>query len=138
MEDQFYKIYTDLYSQYIAASQIARPGVYTDGWIGIVTDALDRGIAQTELASRMRPDAMYFLLVNLNEMIAKPASRSQRARTEAPDLLQQSMQADVATIVSDAASRVSNRTGEIGGREIVESLARVYAKLRTVNWDIWG
>jgi hypothetical protein len=153
MRPVFYETYQELFDAYIFEAM-------TRGTRGVVEplrfdrdsarrvlsvrDAVEQGIGRAQVARRLRPDARYFLLVNFDEMVARPLTRApvqSRDIATDPELVE-FIADDVQTILQAAQKQVTppadQLTAEIGGGQVVKALGQVYDQLKTVKLDVWG
>ena len=161
MRREFYDAYQRLYDFYDIArpfgSEIEIPRSEFRRESGFrrlaVQNAVERGIAKSPAVGRLRPDALFFLLVNFDQMVARPlALVREGGRDIATDAeLAGLVENDVQTILREAAvipsasasgaeadRGVPARTDEITGGHVVAALATVYGRLETVVLNVWG
>jgi hypothetical protein len=142
MDERYYEIYDRLYRDYSYTSQIRNS-------FGLaITRIIDEQIEFLNLASRIRPDAKLFLLVNFTDVILAPLIIT---NVEDQSVLLESTTEDIKSILV-AASQVSSlrgRTNEITIEPIVENrkisshdvliaVQSIWSLLRTLRIEVWG
>jgi hypothetical protein len=135
MESQFYTIYDELYERY--RRRDGRPPVrgrrdYRS--LSLITRAIEVASADAGVTRRLRPDARYFLLTAIDQMIVAPLQHPESGHI-AEEVLIEDLTSDLQTILGRAAD--SSRD-EISGHDVVNALASSWEKLRTTGREIWG
>ena len=139
MRDEFYGVFRELEDAYLSPiTKRALPaGLRRPANIRLLR-AVRNSVSEAEQASdvQLRPDARYFLIVNLHQMVALPLSHPKVKRVDS-HMLQEHLTADVQTIL-DNVNREGLPQQEISGHAIVDSLSSVWSKLRTTRFEVWG
>lgn len=114
-----------------------------------IIEEADRELVAKEKL-RLRSDALYFLLLNLTEMVVRPIQmRIGEPPFAGPSAeLDSMLRADVNLLVSEAARRHMERQQslgrvrppdrEISGHSVVEALAANWTHLKLNSYRIWG
>ena len=99
-------------------------------------EAIDGAAADMHVSDQLRPDARHFLLVNLYEMVLKPAAAEPMAP---PVELRGMMRADARSILAEARAEPNiSEDGEISSGAVLRSTARLWPNLRINDLHIWG
>lgn len=147
MERSYYRIYRKLYEEY--------PSHYRDEFFPpdgrfrrhLVWMAVERGLDRSPFADRVRPDAKFALLVNFDELIARPhfiRLREEPGRIEdAPEGLLRLIEQDTVKILTNAAEVRDERSlirerEEVTGGDIFRAIGKIYDELKTTALDQWG
>jgi len=146
MRKEFYGVYKDLYEIY--ARYYSMPEEWfpfiREPWLRLadirsvrwVTESIEQAISDLNLADRLRPDARYFLLVNLHQMVALPL-----IHPKVKDLdfgqLEADLKSDARTILS-AAIETSEGGQEITASGLLKVISSQWDKLRVTAWEVWG
>lgn len=80
----------------------------------------------------LRPDAGYLLLLNFSAVVIQPAELAQRVPVVA---FRQDVRNDIRLVVQEAA-RISNEM-EISGHQVINALPSVWAKMKTMAYNVW-
>jgi hypothetical protein len=139
MHPEYYDVYRDLLDTYrVAARRFvlpAAPGfIHPRVQVETVIEAVDAAASELALADRLRPDARYFLVINLYQMIALPFEHPD-APTRPHDIVRE-LRADAKAILGEA--RGDAGTGEVTGHDVASAVPKVWQQLRTAKWELWG
>jgi hypothetical protein len=99
----------------------------------MVQRAIAEGVERSEARERIRPDARLALLVNFDELVAKPLTLVRAAPSET---LAAAIQGDTQLIVQAAAQ--VRPSGMITGGDIYRAVGLVYERMRSASFDLWG
>ena len=139
MRREFYDIYDDLIDAY---GRGFPQELLTFRWPANslrlsrnVRRGIDAGLHRTPNGLRLRPDARLFLLVNFNELVAKPLAHPQAFGPDGPSDLEEMIASDTQSIVDAAANTAEP---EITSRSVLGSITPVYERLRIRGLDLWG
>ena len=148
MRKKYYDVYRDLYDIYrVSHSESAffRPFRRLLGGplslssdirdLRMIDDAITRAQAELGLLDTLRPDARFFLLVNVHQMIVLPLTHRE-GDSGGQIAIENYVRDDVRAILE--ASREEANDNEISGHMIVDALSRVWRKLRTTELEVWG
>ncbi|WP_053990088.1 hypothetical protein [Mangrovimonas sp. TPBH4] len=137
MDSNYYKIYENLYADYLYDwDRQRRVSFYTDyDFIKTIRRSIDR--ADTE--NNLRPDAKYFLMVNFHHLIVRPLMES-RLEIYFPNHkefldLEYSIQTDIGTIISES---IKDNKEDVSGHQIMKTIDNLWRELRTTRLEIWG
>jgi hypothetical protein len=148
MRKEYYDLYRSLFEEY----EFGLAPFYPFPWrfrlhrrfASEIADAIDEMIESKKLRQRVRPDAKYFLLVNLHQMIAipylfafEPVERYEKGLGD----LRNAFRHDIDLILSSAVDlqKTGGRSNEeISAHDIIRSIDRSWKELMTAKFDIWG
>jgi formyltetrahydrofolate synthetase len=138
MRTEYYAIYQNLLQTYEIQPQVVlRTGPFAS--INVTPDSImklvDAAAATAGVADRLRPDARYFLTINLMQMVVLPVSQVGAPQDDANNILAD-VQADAITILRAAGEEQPNE--EVSGHAVIDALSKSWDKLRTVARNIWG
>jgi hypothetical protein len=147
MRQEFYDIYREMYSRYLDAVSLGLPYMLFPHWdmheLLPATQLLKESVESQERSlptnMRLRPDAKYFLLINIYQMamlpLGHPDSPSRQVLKEPPRFLQE----DVSMIFRESLNNAKERNRkEITGRDVSIAMTRLWDKLRLNSFDVWG
>ena len=138
MKEEFYKAYSDLATFYLPRRDpFWIPSLLSRRAVWLVNDALEEAVKEMNLDDQLRPDARFFLLINLHQMVLLPLSYAKQL--PAPELMAEIIRHDVRTVLEIARSRLKQADRhEISGHMIVDALSEVWQKLRVTEFELWG
>jgi hypothetical protein len=141
MREEFYKVYQDLYSEYVYEQyfrlRVSYP-FYKDEYY--IIRQIRISIDKADKENTLRPDAKYFLLVNFHHLIIRPLfeQRPNGIKNFYAEIeqVEQDIDADISTIVSE--TKQNSEQGEISGHKIMDTINKLWKKLRTTRLELWG
>ena len=106
-----------------------------------IGDIIESVIGKMKLGNKVRPDAKHFLLVNIHQMVVLPYSKfvdqGNGMVREGDFDWQQAIREDVEMILNEVSPDISQE-GEISGHDVIESVSKVWDKLKSSSAQIWG
>jgi hypothetical protein len=88
----------------------------------------------------LRPDAKYFLIVNFHFLVVKPLwKKKTRGRYLLEELypsLEEDIKNDIILIIKSADEE--SKDPEISGHQIINTIDKLWKKLKTTSFEIWG
>ncbi|SRR6266540_1461764 len=147
MRPEFQDIYADLLALYgrspfpydydpdVWALLRRAPAIYPRP-LGLLREAVLRGVRESEFRPRVRADAELFLLVNFGGLVLKPLLHPNAPSRRNPELLAADIQTDTTTIIRAAARET--RRDPISAAETLRVLPRLYDSLKIKSMDLWG
>jgi hypothetical protein len=137
MSPEFYDAYRDLADLYRMSDRYRSffPPFRRRRDIHIIDEVITQVVNELNLQERIRPDARFFLLVNVDQMIVMPLSYSGNLRVDRQPL-NEMIRTDVRTILRTASERVDQQ--EISGHRVVNVLSEIWGRLDISKLDVWG
>jgi hypothetical protein len=142
MLDDFYDIYNEVDQDYAEQRErvpriFPRPALREVALV-VVNEALSEALQELPERSRVRPDAVHFLRVNLHQMVTLPLFRREEWAGRSslhPGELKNYLRHDVDIVLRE--SPLDSR-GEITGHAVLDTLSRVWSRLRVTGFEVWG
>jgi hypothetical protein len=137
MKKEYSNNYEDLYNRHIDNQfQNGRKRLELEEYylLRVAKNAIDHSIDQKEI----RSDAFFFILVNFHFMIIKPIvhkSKNTVPFTENKDI-ESAIVSDINLILSTAIEE--SIESEISGHHILNIIDRLWKKMKTTRFEIWG
>lgn len=141
MDEDFRAYYSDMFERTREWPGIlpaaSRPAYFgeADDIHDAVSRVRDRIVAESGV--KLREDAQLFLFLNGWQMLLRPILQ---VREGSPKAVVDAIEADMWTVVREAADEVSNREGqelEVTGHRVINALGRSWDRLRTTEWQVW-
>lgn len=152
MLPEFYYVYRDLYEIYQTPTvpftrRLSRFLLEKGKWpfedprievrrLSRIREEIDRATSRLGLAETLRPDARYFLLINLDRMVALPFSHPAAAQKDA-EAIMDAIRQDVSAILETAVEEAKGDE-EISGGAVLRATASIWDKLRINRWKVWN
>src|SRR5438445_306644 len=136
MRKEFYDIYRDLYKSYertTARDFLLRPS--RARVTRLISESIEVAAHEAIPSLTVRPDAMLFLLVNFNELVAKPLLHTKAPPPKTPDDIARIVRGDVRTILSGAA-RGKGQDREVSAGDVIRSVGQGYENLGVRSMDL--
>ena len=138
MRKEFYDIYRDLYKRYQrTAAREFRLRPSRARLTRLISDSIESAAHEAIPSFTVRPDAMLFLAVNFNELVAKPLLHTKAPPPKTSDDIAGIVRGDVKTILSGAA-RGKGQDREVSAGDVIRSVGQVYENLGVRSMDLWG
>ena len=157
MKSHYNRIYKDLYNQYIDEfyddRYRSRVSKYfrrrfrdedeyyylQEDFMQMIENEMDK--METYGNIRLRGDAKLFLLTNFHQMIIRPLLLASISQKTIPPLLRRNkliemVRADIQAVVEF--SREDSNEEEISGHSIMRSIDKMWGKLNSAKFEIWG
>lgn len=141
MKEEIKEIYRDLYEEF-------GPGLFF-GYkyyagrlrpVRRIKEIIDKEIDRLDLFDCVRPDAKYFLLINMFEMVARPVKHPKYPNYIEDTSLMEYIASDVHAILSEISHdpRRFQMSKEISGHDILNKIAKLWDSLKVNQLEIWG
>jgi hypothetical protein len=142
MLDEFYDIYNDIDQDYAEQRErvpriFPRPALLEIALI-VVNEALSEALQDLPQRSRVRPDAVHLLRVNLHQMVTLPLFRREEISGQTtlhPGELKDDLRHDAGMVLRE--SPLDSR-GEITGHAVIDTMSRIWSRLRITGFEVWG
>ena len=114
-----------------------------------IVKTIRQSIDTADKENFLRPDAKYFLIVNFHHLIVRPLFEQRekpfsdffsKVFGSEKDFfieLENNIQSDIATIVSETKKEVYNQR-DISGHQIMRTIDRIWQNLKTTRFELWG
>lgn len=144
MLDDFYEIYNEVDQEYAEQREreprFSPRGALRNVALVVVNEALYEALQELPERSRVRPDAVHFLRVNLHQMVTLPLFRRAEgpggpSYSVHPGELKEYLRHDADIVLRE--SPLDSR-GEITGHAVLDTLSRVWSRLRVTGFEVWG
>lgn len=137
MRAEFYDIYEELSSSYCQeVVDWKRPdNTWERGLADVIRTMIGDVARDVTLEERLRPDAKYFLLINMHQMILLPLLHSQNKRRPAGEALLGIIRRDLSTILLAAAAEGGNES-KISGGAVLRAVSKLWDTLG-VHGKLW-
>ena len=139
MRKEYYDIYEMLYADYLYETRIRRTLEFPHDEHYLLR-VLRKSIDKSDKENMLRPDAKYFLIVNFHHLIIRPLLEERPFRHLPNEKnfyeLEDFIQLDIDMIIQE--TRSINIQEKISGHQIIQTIDRLWQKLKTNKLEIWG
>lgn len=137
MKSKYYRIYNELYLNPIESIVLPYSMKNHLAFLRMIQEAIDFNTSSPDL----RPDAKYFLLINFYHLIVLPIFHQRELDNDSisVDVLEEYIRADIKTIIVASSEQLSPYNAEqISGHHILSTIDKVWDRLKTTEFEIWG
>ena len=140
MRQEFYSIYTQLFDRFVAPSMGAPPNLGLElEWRQVIAAELNTLTKDQGLDARLRPDAKYFLLTTLNNMVIRPVVHPDNSRRPDREKLVGLIREDLKKILAvSAVVAAEEASDEISGGMVMTAAVRTWKELVLKLDEIWA
>jgi hypothetical protein len=138
MKKEFYETYEVLYNEFIFEGYLKPERKTPDEYY--ILRIIRKTINEIATEKHLRSDAKYFLIVNFHFLVVKPLCKQKpRGRYLLEELypsLEEDIKNDIILIIKSADEESKDQ--EISGHQIMQSIDKLWKKLKTTSFEIWG